>query len=84
MDLEIVCRFLFESSKGICVMPKQLVWAANKQVLLTPISPFVKMLKIVGFSSLAERKFFTQSDIELSCSFYPKEAIPIFTRALST
>jgi hypothetical protein len=55
MDLEMLCRFLFESTWGIFERSKQLVWTANKQVLLTPISPFATMLKIVGFSSFVGR-----------------------------
>jgi hypothetical protein len=46
IDLEMVCRFFFESSWGICERSKPLVWTANKQVLRIPISPIAKMLKI--------------------------------------
>ena len=55
MGLEMLCQFLFESSQGIFEMPAKLVWTANKQVLLTPISLFSKMLKILGFGSFVER-----------------------------
>ncbi len=54
MGLKILCLFLFESSEGIFERPKQLVWTVNKEVLLASISPFAKMLKIVGFSSFLE------------------------------
>ena len=46
---------MFESSEGIFERPKKLAWTANKQVLLIPISPFAKMLKIVGFGSFVEK-----------------------------
>jgi len=42
MNLKMLCLFLFESNEGIFERPKQLVWTGNKQVLLTPRSPFCK------------------------------------------
>ena len=70
MGLKMLCLVLFESSDGIFERLKQLVCTANKEVLLTHTSPFGKMLKIRGLG-----------DFELSCSFYPKEAMRVFPRA---
>ncbi len=58
MGLEIVCQFLFKSREGIFEKPKKLVWTAKKRLLLTPISPFLKMLKIFGLDSFVERTIF--------------------------
>jgi hypothetical protein len=55
MDLEILCRFLFQSSERIFERPKQLVWTAIKQIFLTPISPFAKDAKNSRIRNSVER-----------------------------
>jgi len=52
---EIVYRFLSERSKGSFERLKKLVWAANKQAIGTPLSFFVKVLKLVQLGEFVER-----------------------------
>jgi hypothetical protein len=55
MYSEIVYLFLPESSEGIFERPEKLIWAANKRVFATPVSSFVKVLKMVEFGNFVER-----------------------------
>jgi hypothetical protein len=55
MCSEILYLFLHESSASIFEHPENLLSAANKKAFAIPVSPFVKVLKIVEFGNFVER-----------------------------